>query len=130
MPNTVDMATLHLNLSSNGSSQQRLDILLQSAEQMPQPMSQRGNVAPDDDPLSIFSGPLGDQVSELNEAMRQYGLRFELSEFDSRVITKVVDKETGDVIRQIPAEEVFRIAEAFSGHFSGDLGRGLVDASA
>ena len=80
MPNPVDMATLHLNLSSNSSSQQRLDILLQSAEQMPQPMSQRGNVAPDDDPLSIFSGPLGDQVSELNEAMRQYGLRFELSE--------------------------------------------------
>ncbi|MEG3117031.1 flagellar protein FlaG [Salinicola sp. 4072] len=126
MPNTVDMATLHLNLSSNGSSQQRLDILLQSAEQMPQPMSQRGNVAPDDDPLSIFSGPLGDQLSELNEAMRQYGLRFELSEFDSRVITKVVDKETGEVIRQIPAEEMLRIAEAFA----SDNGGRLLDASA
>ncbi|WP_244179851.1 flagellar protein FlaG [Salinicola salarius] len=130
MPNPVDMATLHLNLSSNSSSQQRLDILLNDTERMPKPTLEQHGDSPVADSASVFSGQLADRVDELNEVMRQYGLRFELSEFDSRVITKVVDKETGDVIRQIPAEEVLRIAEAFSGHFSGDLGRGLVDASA
>jgi flagellar protein FlaG len=122
MPTAVDMATLHLNLTSNASPQQRLDILIQSAEQMPESAGVASNV----DSLSIFSGPLGDQVSELNEVMRQYGLRFELSEFDSRVITQVVDRETGEIIRQIPAEEILKISEAFA----SDNGGRLLDASA
>ncbi len=62
----------------------------------------------------IMSGPLGDQVTVMNDVMRQYGLRFELSEFDSRVITQVIDRETGDVVRQIPAEEMLTIAQAFA----------------
>lgn len=130
MPNTVDMATLHLNLSSNSSSQQRLDILLNDAERMPKPTLEQNGDTPAADSASVFGGQLSDRVNELNDVMRQYGLRFELSEFDSRVITKVVDKETGEVIRQIPAEEMLRIAEAFSNHFSRGQGRGLVDASA
>ncbi len=43
--------------------------------------------------------------------MRPHGLEFELSEETSRVITRVIDRESGDVIRQIPAEEVLKIAE-------------------
>ncbi|MDH4573296.1 flagellar protein FlaG [Salinicola acroporae] len=69
-------------------------------------------------------GYLSDRLHSLNGVMSQYGLRFELSEFDSRVITQVVDRTTGEVIRQIPAEEMVRIAEAFA----ENQGR-LVDAS-
>lgn len=40
------------------------------------------------------------------------GLRFEIDESTHRVITKVIDKETGDLIRQMPTEEVLRIDRA------------------
>ena len=50
-------------------------------------------------------------IQRINEVMRPHGLEFELSEETSRVITRVVDRESGDVIRQIPAEEVLKIAE-------------------
>ncbi|MEL7967107.1 flagellar protein FlaG [Vreelandella neptunia] len=50
-------------------------------------------------------------IQRINETMRPRGLEFELSEETSRVITRVVDRESGDVIRQIPAEEVLKIAE-------------------
>jgi len=124
MTKPIDMAALNLNLSSNGSPQQRLDTLLSRAG-----LGQSGNkpitAATGTEAANTGSGYLGDQVDQLNLAMRQYGLRFELSEFDSRVITQVVDRETGEVIRQIPAEEMLRIAEAFA----SDQGGRLVDAS-
>ncbi|OLO08295.1 hypothetical protein BTW08_08590 [Salinicola sp. MH3R3-1] len=122
MPTAVDMATLHLDLSSNASPQQRLDILIQSTG----PVLDSDSAARGADSPTIFSGAMGDQVRELNDVMRQYGLRFELSEFDSRVITQVVDRETGEIIRQIPAEEMVQIAEAFT----SDNGGRLLDASA
>ena len=50
-------------------------------------------------------------IQRINEIMRPHGLEFELSEETSRVITRVIDRESGDVIRQIPAEEVLKIAE-------------------
>jgi len=40
------------------------------------------------------------------------GLRFEIDDKTHRVITKVVDKDTGEIIRQMPNEEVLRVARA------------------
>ncbi|WP_454765990.1 flagellar protein FlaG [Cupriavidus campinensis] len=40
------------------------------------------------------------------------GLRFEIDDQTHRVITKVVDKETGEIIRQMPNEDVLRLARA------------------
>nr|WP_240990330.1 flagellar protein FlaG [Cupriavidus taiwanensis] len=53
-------------------------------------------------------------IGELVDALKTtaIGLRFEIDEATHRVITKVIDKETGDLIRQMPTEEVLRIARA------------------
>ncbi|MGY2485495.1 flagellar protein FlaG [Cupriavidus sp. CP313] len=53
-------------------------------------------------------------IGELVDALKTttIGLRFEIDETTHRVITKVIDKETGDLIRQMPTEEVLRIARA------------------
>ena len=59
----------------------------------------------------LNSGELVEPIQRINETMRPRGLEFELSEESSRVITRVIDRESGDVIRQIPAEEVLKIAE-------------------
>lgn len=59
----------------------------------------------------ISAGELVEPIQRINAAMRPHGLEFELSEETSRVITRVVDRESGEIIRQIPAEEVLNIAE-------------------
>ena len=53
-------------------------------------------------------------VGELVEALKatSISLRFEIDESTNRVVTKVVDKETGELIRQMPTVEVLRIARA------------------
>lgn len=57
-------------------------------------------------------GELVKPIQRINEAMRRYGVEFHLQEFGGRVVTRIVDRESGDVIRQIPSEEVLRIAES------------------
>lgn len=53
---------------------------------------------------------LVEPVERINEVMRNYGVQFDLGEEYDRVVTRIIDQESGDVIRQIPAEEVMRIA--------------------
>jgi len=55
---------------------------------------------------------LEDPIQRVNEVMNDYGVQFEMSEPPGeRLITKIVDRESGDLIRQIPPEEVLRLAE-------------------
>ncbi len=63
---------------------------------------------------------LVEPIQRINEVMRHYGVQFELGEEASRIVTRIVDRESGDVIRQIPAEEVLRVAERL-GEVSGRL---------
>ncbi|MEN7530329.1 flagellar protein FlaG [Cupriavidus sp. DL-D2] len=51
-------------------------------------------------------------VGELMDVLKttSIGVRFEIDQDTNRVITKVVDKETGELIRQLPSEEVLRFA--------------------
>ncbi|MFJ1259835.1 flagellar protein FlaG [Cupriavidus sp. CuC1] len=53
-------------------------------------------------------------VQHLKDVLRatSFNVEFEIDPDTHRVITKVVDKDTGEVIRQLPSEEVMRIAHA------------------
>ncbi|CAA2109855.1 flagellar protein FlaG [Variovorax paradoxus] len=55
-------------------------------------------------------------VREVNAALavREVGLRFEVDKDTDKLIVKVVDRASGEVIRQIPNEEVVRIARLMS----------------
>ncbi len=55
-------------------------------------------------------------VRQVNEslALREVGLRFEVDKETDMVVVKVVDRASGEVIRQIPNEEVVRIAKLMS----------------
>lgn len=63
------------------------------------------------DNREITINELVEPVQRINDAMRTRGLEFELSEATSRIITRVIDRESGEVIREIPAEEVLKISE-------------------
>jgi flagellar protein FlaG len=45
-----------------------------------------------------------------------FSVRFEKSPDSDDLIIKVVDSETGDVIRQVPAEDVLGVKSSFDGH--------------
>jgi flagellar protein FlaG len=51
-------------------------------------------------------------VREVNASLqsRSVGLQFEVDQDTDKLIVKVVDRASGEVIRQIPTEEVVRIA--------------------
>lgn len=48
-----------------------------------------------------FAELVGEAVSRLN-----HGIRYEIDESTDTVITKVIDRETNEVIRQIPPDEM------------------------
>lgn len=52
-------------------------------------------------------------VREVNASLqsRSVGLQFEVDQDTDKLIVKVVDRASGEVIRQIPSEEVVRIAK-------------------
>ncbi|MGO4326847.1 flagellar protein FlaG [Cupriavidus sp. 2TAF22] len=59
-------------------------------------------------------GGLDAAVKRLTQVLRMasVSVEFEIDSDSHRIITKVVDKTSGEVIRQIPTEEVIKIANA------------------
>ncbi|MBJ6724847.1 flagellar protein FlaG [Geomesophilobacter sediminis] len=57
-----------------------------------------------------------DRVKEatqaLNDFMKHYGIKLQFDIDDKQTIVKVLNQQTGDVIRQIPSEEAIRISKA------------------
>lgn len=58
-------------------------------------------------------GQVEQAVREVNAGLesRSIGLQFEIDKDTDKVIVKVIDRVNGEVIRQIPNEEVIRIAK-------------------
>lgn len=50
-------------------------------------------------------------IQRINESMSNTGVEFQLTDPGKRLVTRVVDRESGEVIRQFPSEEVLRISE-------------------
>lgn len=65
---------------------------------------------------------LNEVIPKVRELMQknQRSLDFEVAEAENRVIITVIDKETDEIIRQIPPEEVYQLAHK--------MGQGLEDA--
>ena len=55
-------------------------------------------------------------VDEINRAMQQSGrnLQFSVDSATDRVVVRLTDTETGEVIRQIPSEETLEIARSIA----------------
>lgn len=61
-------------------------------------------------------------MTEINQALQMagVGVRFEFNQEAEKMITKVVDAASGEVIRQMPTEDVLRLSKAL-GKFQGLL---------
>jgi flagellar protein FlaG len=107
-------STLSTPARQDVTARQRLEGVL---EKLPAPGTQRSPEAQD---RPINPAELVEPIQRINDVMRQHGLEFDLSDERTRVVTRVVDSQSGEVIRQIPAEEVLRIAERL-GEMQGNL---------
>ncbi|WP_456267374.1 flagellar protein FlaG [Kushneria sp. AK178] len=65
----------------------------------PLPMSQ----------TAITAG-LASAVTQLNREFAVIGIEFDIHDDSGRIVTRVIDRDSGDVIRQIPGEEVLHMA--------------------
>lgn len=74
-------------------------------------------------PQQAASEQLKKAVEEINRAMRQSSrnLEFSVDDATSRVVVRLTDTETGEVIRQIPTEETLAIARSI-----GEFQQGLL----
>ena len=64
-------------------------------------------------------------VREINEFVQnvQRDLSFNMDEVSGRVVIKVIDRDSGDTVRQIPSEEVLAIARTIRDARDNTVGR-------
>lgn len=60
---------------------------------------------------AITAEELVKPIRQINETLRSYGVQFEISEDSGRTIIRLVDRENGELIRQIPPEEALNAAQ-------------------
>ncbi|WP_454737365.1 flagellar protein FlaG [Cupriavidus necator] len=67
-------------------------------------------------PFPAQNTALDAALERLTQALRtaSVSVQFEIDSGSHRIITKVMDKASGEVIRQIPTEELLRISDAMT----------------
>ena len=67
-------------------------------------------------------GTANEAFEEINAAMEAWstGMRFELDEDTQQMVVSIIDTKSGDVLRQIPSEEVLHVAKMIA-QFQGQL---------
>lgn len=67
-------------------------------------------------PQDVANAPMEEAVTSIKSFVQSISrdLSFSLDDSSGRVIVKVTDSGSGDVIRQIPSEDVLRLAESLS----------------
>ncbi len=81
-----------------------------------QPLPKNGNVLPPrSDSRALTSTQLQEAVSQINEFVQtiERDLSFSHDETSGKTVIKVVDSGSGELIRQIPSEEVLALATIF-----------------
>ncbi|WP_157994391.1 flagellar protein FlaG [Peristeroidobacter agariperforans] len=90
------------------------------ATQAQQPAVQSASVAAE--PSAEHVKRAAQQLETFMQSMNRY-LEFRIDEHSGRTVVTVKDRTTGDTIRQIPSEEVLRLAQ----NLGGTAHTGLID---
>ncbi len=78
---------------------------------------ERANGASADKEQGVSRKQVEDAVSTIQEFVQSVrrSINFSLDDGSGRVLVKVTDADSGDVIRQIPSEEALQLAESLEG---------------
>lgn len=71
-----------------------------------------GKVTPSEE-QAVTAESLGEAVSSIKDFVQSIrrDLNFDLDDSSGKMVVKVTDRSTGEVVRQIPTEEALRLAE-------------------
>ncbi|MBZ9538301.1 flagellar protein FlaG [Modicisalibacter tunisiensis] len=94
---------------TDATPQQRLERLLANLTPPPGDSPDEANQA-----SAATRSDLAEPLQRVNAAMKNYGIEFDLHSHDGRIVTRVIDRESGELIRQIPSEELLRVAASLS----------------
>jgi len=99
------LSPLASNISRPGSSQGAGRLSQDEGQKLPE-------VGKNPPVVQETSAEVREAVSQINEFVQrvQRDLSFNMDEASGRTVIKVIDRESGDLIRQIPSEEVLAIA--------------------
>lgn len=102
---TTNQAAAPVRLTSDGAP----NVVVDTSNAVPAPSVQQA--APQQQPSS---GQLQNAVNGINLAMRQLNqnLEFSVDTSTNKPVVKMVDTQTGDLIRQFPSEETLAIARS------------------
>ncbi|MEC6795965.1 flagellar protein FlaG [Photobacterium sp. S4TG1] len=86
------------------------------------------NPSLDDNPLNSFTpDPIAEQerIKQIEQVLQQCNrsLRFHQDEETGKQIATIVDNKTGDVIRQVPAQELLELNKNLAKHALGSISK-------
>lgn len=101
---TMNQAAAPVRLASDGAP----NVVVDTSNAGPAPGVQQAA------PQQLSSGQLQNAVDGINLAMRQsnQNLEFSVDTSTNKPVVKMVDTQTGDLIRQFPSEETLAIARS------------------
>lgn len=72
-----------------------------------------GNAASAEQQQAVSVASLGEAVASIKDFVQtiRRDLNFDLDDSSGKMVVKVTDRSTGEVVRQIPTEEALRLAE-------------------
>jgi len=88
-------------------------------------LPEKGNTLPSQ---GSDSAEISEAVTEINEIIRsvQRDLSFNVDEDSGKTIIRVIDSESGELIRQIPSEDILAIATQLRDFQQDTVGRGEI----
>ncbi|MBF1800819.1 flagellar protein FlaG [Alloalcanivorax profundimaris] len=104
-------------IDGSASSPQASQFSYLAARQRVEKVLQQLAVRPDADQTSaaearaLSQNELVKPVQQINEVLRRYGVQFDISDDSGRTLIRLVDRDTGELIRQIPPEEALNAAQ-------------------
>ncbi|UWN48866.1 hypothetical protein ASALC70_01056 [Alcanivorax sp. ALC70] len=104
-------------IDGSASSPQASQFSYLAARQRVEKVLQQLAVRPDADQTSaaearaLSQDELVKPVQQINEVLRRYGVQFDISDDSGRTLIRLVDRDTGELIRQIPPEEALNAAQ-------------------
>lgn len=101
----ADLGNTSVSISANDAELKR------NLQAVSEPVAEADNAADKTDPQKLTE--VATELSEMMSMMRK-GLAFKVDDNSGQPIVTVLDRDTGDVIRQMPSEEALKLAEKLS----------------
>lgn len=115
----AQVPTVETIRSSEARSMQQLKDLEEAGRRMGHEKSRDAGGHREEDENKVAPEEILDRIEEISEE-GTYSVRFEKNEDLNRLVVKLVDRQTDEVVRQIPPEEILGV-KAYLREYTGNI---------